>query len=181
LAGSHARSPPSSLGGSFSAPDISDYYFTPWELGYGNVVKFDHDYIGRDALERSAGNDHRRKVSLVWNPADVARIVEGYVRPTELPPLYLEFPRATYASWLYDTVHDGAGQPLGISTYPTLLWTERSFVSLGILDAAAANPGTEVTLVWGEPDGGARSAAWIEPHRQMEVRATVAPAPIGKR
>ena len=169
------------LGGSFSATDIQDYYFTPWDLGYGNVVKFDHDYIGRAALEKSATETPRQKVSLVWNPADVARIIEGYMQPGETPPMYLELPRATYASWLYDTVHDGNGKPLGISTYPTFLWTERSMVSLGILDAGSAAVGTEVTLVWGEPDGGARSHKWLEPHRQMQIRATIAPAPIGKR
>ena len=30
---------------------IEDYYFTPWDLGYGSYVKFDHDFVGRDALE----------------------------------------------------------------------------------------------------------------------------------
>ena len=168
------------LGGSYNAPDIEDYYFTPWELGYGNVVKLDQgDFVGRDALAASAGDDHRCKVSLVWNPADVAGIVEGYMHPDELPPLYLELPRATYATWLYDTVHDGRGNPIGISTYPTFLWTERSMCSIGILDPGHAAPGTEVTLVWGEPES--RRSRYLEPHRQIEVRATVAPAPIGKR
>ena len=73
------------LGGSFYSPDIQDYYFTPRELGYGNVVKFDHDFVGREALERTAGDDHRRKVTLVWDPADVARVVESYMRPEETP------------------------------------------------------------------------------------------------
>ena len=41
-----------SLGGSFYSDDISDYYFTPYELGYGSFVKFDHDFIGREALEQ---------------------------------------------------------------------------------------------------------------------------------
>ena len=73
------------LGGSFNAPDIEDYYFTPRELGYGNVIKFDHDFVGREALEQTAGDDHRRKVTLVWDPADVARVVESYMRPEETP------------------------------------------------------------------------------------------------
>jgi vanillate/3-O-methylgallate O-demethylase len=51
------------LGGSYNAPKIEDYYFTPWELGYGNVVKFDHDFVGRAALEKTQGDTrlpHRR-------------------------------------------------------------------------------------------------------------------------
>ena len=47
-----------SIGGSFVSANIEDYYFTPWELGYGHFVKFDHEFIGRAALERMA--DRRR-------------------------------------------------------------------------------------------------------------------------
>src|SRR4029078_2727873 len=32
-----------SIGGSFVSKDIEEYYFTPWDLGYGSYVKFDHD------------------------------------------------------------------------------------------------------------------------------------------
>src|SRR5262249_49897359 len=35
-----------SLGGSFVSNNIEDYYMTPYELGYGPFVKFDHDFIG---------------------------------------------------------------------------------------------------------------------------------------
>ena len=41
-----------SIGGSFVSDDIEDYYLTPYELGYGPFVKFDHDFIGREALEK---------------------------------------------------------------------------------------------------------------------------------
>ena len=50
-----------SIGGSFVSDDIEDYYFTPWDLGYGSYVKFDHDFIGREALEAVAEDDHRRR------------------------------------------------------------------------------------------------------------------------
>ena len=40
-----------SLGGSFYSDKIEDYYLTPYDLGYGPFVKFDHDFIGREALE----------------------------------------------------------------------------------------------------------------------------------
>ena len=36
-----------------------------------------------EALERTAGDDHRRKVTLVWDPADVAGVVESYMRPED--------------------------------------------------------------------------------------------------
>ena len=43
-----------SIGGSFVSDNIEDYYSTPYELGYGPFVKFDHDFIGREALEKMA-------------------------------------------------------------------------------------------------------------------------------
>jgi vanillate/3-O-methylgallate O-demethylase len=170
-----------SLGGSLYAPEIQDYYFTPWELGYGNVVKFDHDFVGREALERTANDDHRRKVTLVWDPKDVAAVVESYMRPAETPPLYIELPRATYATWQYDAVRDDTGRTIGASTYTGFIWNERAMLSLAIVDPQHAEPGTRVSVLWGEPEGGAKSAPWLEPHRQVEIAATVAPAPIGSR
>jgi vanillate/3-O-methylgallate O-demethylase len=169
-----------SLGGSFYAPRIEDYYFTPWELGYGNVVKFDHEFVGREALERTAGDDHRRKVTLVWDPADVAGVVESYMRPEETPALYIEFPRATYATWQYDAVHDGQGRMIGASTYTGFSWNERAMLSLAVVEPEHAEPGTRLSVLWGEPEGGAKSHPWLEPHRQVEIGATVAPAPIGR-
>ena len=36
--------------------------------------------------------------------------------------------------------------------------------------------GTEVRVVWGEPDGGSRKTT-VEPHEQIAVRAVVSPVP----
>ena len=45
-----------SIGGSFVSKNIEDYYVTPYEMGYGPFVKFDHDFIGK----RSAAEDGRQ-------------------------------------------------------------------------------------------------------------------------
>ena len=63
-----------SLGGSFVSDNIEDYYLTPFELGYGHIVKFDHDFIGRDALKAMQDRSHRRQVTLRWNKDDVVRV-----------------------------------------------------------------------------------------------------------
>jgi hypothetical protein len=57
---------------------------------------------------------------------------------------------------------------------------ERAMMSLGSVEEAYSKPGTEVALVWGEEDGGRKSASWIEPHVQVKIRATVAPSPISQ-
>ncbi|MGC8074380.1 hypothetical protein ACP3W1_27845, partial [Salmonella enterica] len=33
-----------SIGGSYVPDSIEGYYLTPWDLGYGPFVKFDHDF-----------------------------------------------------------------------------------------------------------------------------------------
>jgi predicted AAA+ superfamily ATPase len=43
-----------SLAGSLTSDRIEDYYVTPYDLGYDRNVSFDHDFIGRAALERLA-------------------------------------------------------------------------------------------------------------------------------
>ena len=51
-----------------------------------------------------------------------------------------------------------------------------SMLSISVLDAEMAEPGTEVVLVWGEPTPS--SKVQVEDHVQFKIRATVHPAPI---
>src|ERR1700729_2108172 len=62
------------IAGSFVSDNIEDYYTNPWELGYGPFVKFDHDFIGRDALEQIDADSQRKKVTLAWADEDVVKI-----------------------------------------------------------------------------------------------------------
>ncbi len=162
-----------SLGGSFYSPDIQDYYFTPWDLGYGHLVKFNHDFVGREALEEMATRQHRRKVTLAWNAEDLGRVFASFAQPESLPAKFIDLPRATYATWQYDTVLDERGRHAGVAAYHCASWNERALLSLAVVEPGLAEPGTPLTLVWGEPEEGAKSAPWLEPHRQVEVRATV--------
>ena len=41
------------LHGSYFSEDVEDYYVTPYELGYGRVVNFDHDFVGKAALQEA--------------------------------------------------------------------------------------------------------------------------------
>ena len=57
-----------SLGGSMDSGDITDYYVSPYDIGYGRTVKFDHDFLGREALERVAAEEHKSKVRWCGTP-----------------------------------------------------------------------------------------------------------------
>ena len=164
-----------SLGGSFVSPDIEDYYLTPWDLGYGHLVKFDHDFVGREALERMADGEHRTKVTLVLNDEDVTRTIGTMFQDSDRAK-FIEWPNAVYAMHQYDNVTVD-GETVGVSTWVCYSANEGKLLTLAILDAEHAEPGTEVTLVWGEEDGGTAKPT-VEPHVQTEMRAVVAPVPI---
>ncbi|MGH9295653.1 MAG: aminomethyl transferase family protein, partial [Acidimicrobiales bacterium] len=92
-----------SLGGSMDSPDISDYYVTPFELGYGRHVAFDHDFVGRAALEEMAKNPRRTKVTLVWNPKDVLAAM-GTLLGEAVPAKLIDWPKSRYSLFQSDKV-----------------------------------------------------------------------------
>ena len=163
-----------SIGGSLSSKNIEDYYFTPWDLSYGAFVKFDHDFIGREALEKRAQGEHRRKVTLALNDDDVTRVIAGQFRKTDKTK-FMDWPSAVYCMHPFDRVHV-KGKAAGVSTWIGYTWNEGKMLTLAVLDAEYAEPGTEVTLVWGE-EGGGSSKPTVEPHVQAEMRAIVSPVP----
>jgi glycine cleavage system aminomethyltransferase T len=167
-----------SIGGSLDSADIADYYLTPYDIGYGKTVKFDHDFVGREALERMAQEaPARSKVTLVWNADDVASAIGSLYRPGP-GAKFIEMPKARYATHHEDKVLKD-GQQVGISLDCGYLANEREMVSLAAIDTALAEPGTEVAVVWGEKPVSAKPA--VEEHEQVQIRATVAPCPYDAR
>lgn len=166
-----------SIGGSFVSDNIEDYYLNPWELGYGIMVKFDHEFVGREALEKMADQPHRRKVTLALDNEDVVRVISSMLSSGDKAK-FLEFPSAVYAMHPYDAVLKD-GKTVGISTWIGYTVNAGRFLALAMVDEAVAEPGTEVTLLWGEPNGGT-SKPTVEPHVQTEIKCTVAPVPYSE-
>lgn len=162
-----------SIGGSFASPDIEDYYVTPWDLNYGRVVSFDHDFIGRDALERMREKPPREKVTLVWNSDDVGEVFTS-LGSAGLPAKYFDLPKARYAFYQVDQVQVD-GTAVGLSFDCGYVTNEQAFISLATVEKKYASPGTQVTVLWGEEPNSAKPQ--VETHRQVEIRATVAPVP----
>ncbi|MBP6994606.1 MAG: aminomethyl transferase family protein [Phycicoccus sp.] len=162
------------LAGSFVSDAIDDYYLNPWELGYGTFVKFDHDFIGRSALEAVDKESQRRKVTLEWNSEDLGKLLASPL--ADAPGFqFFDLPNANYGSSNYDAVQDADGNTVGLSMFTGYSANERKGLSL-----ATVNPdvplGAEVKVIWGEPDGGSKKTT-VMPHEQFAVRAIVSPAP----
>lgn len=166
------------LAGSYVSENIEDYYLNPWELGYGPFVKFDHDFIGRDALEQINAESQRRKVTLAWDAEDITKITGSLFDTDGLPYQYFDLPNANYGSSNFDSVLDPSGKVIGYSMFTGYSANERQALSLATVDPDT-KIGSEVRVVWGEPDGGSGKTT-VEPHRQFEVRAVVSPVPYAK-
>jgi vanillate/3-O-methylgallate O-demethylase len=164
------------LAGSFVSDRIEDYYLNPWELGYGGFVKFDHDFVGRSALEAIDPATQRRKVTLAWNAQDVATLLASPVDPDGPGYQFFDLPNANYGSSNFDTVQDADGNVVGLSLFTGYSANERKALSLATV-APDVPLGAEVQVVWGEPDGGSRKTT-VQPHEQFAVRAVVSPAPF---
>jgi len=166
------------LAGSFVSNNIEDYYTTPYELGYGSFIKFDHDFIGSDALKKMQGKAHRKKVTFAWNAEDVTQVFQSMFQPGQDPYKVIDLPLSNYGSASFDAVMSG-GKAVGASMFAGYSYNERSMLSLGIVEEQYAKPGTQLTLLWGEENGGTKKTT-VERHKQMQMRVTVGPVPYAR-
>ena len=150
------------LHGTFVSEDIRDYYVSPYELGYGKSIAFNHDFIGRAALERAKDQVRRTKVTLVFNPDDVREVFgsdPGYV--------------LSYARYRVES----RGRPVGMTFYCGHIHPHGTILGLALVESAFAAPGTEVTVVWGEHPGPGADTPGNAEIGYKRMRATIQPAP----
>ncbi len=163
-----------SIGGSYVPDSIDGYYLTPWDIGYGHIVKFDHDFVGREALETMKDQKHKQKVTLALDNEEVTRVMSSLFAEGGRAK-YFEFPSAVYAMHPFDEVKMD-GEVIGVSTWIGYSSNEGKMLSLAMIDPDKVEMGKEVTLVWGEPNGGT-SKPTVEKHEQVEIKAIISPVP----
>lgn len=152
------------IAGSFESDDVSAWYRSPVELGWTKNIKFDHDFIGRKALEQEVANPRRTMRTLVWNADDVIDVYASLFRGGQ-PYDYMEMPRDQRGfMWADKVIKDG--RLVGVATSRGYSFYFRQMLSLCVINVEQSAPGTQVTVIWGQPG-----------RPQKEIRATVAPAP----
>ena len=152
------------IAGSFESDDVRDWYRSPVELGWSRNVKFDHEFIGRKALEGEVAHPGRAMRTLVWNADDVIEVYASLFRKGD-PYHFMDMPRDQRGFMYADKVLKD-GKAIGVATSRGYSYYFREMISLSTIDIGHSDIGTEVTVVWGNPG---------EP--QKEIRARVAPAP----
>jgi len=171
--GPESREATYSIDGSFDSNDVTDYYMSPVELGYGKLVDFDHDFVGRAALEAEITEPARTLVSLEWDEDDTVDVYASLYRDGETYK-YMDLPRVGWGRANYDTVLKD-GEPIGTSHSRAYQYDVSAVISLCRIDPAYSDPGTEVMLVWGERADTPNPK--VEEHVQREISATVRTAP----
>jgi len=151
------------LGGSFFSENIEDYYCTPYELGYGRLISFEHDFIGRDALAKAKDDVRREKVTLAFDNDDVRKAMG------DDPGFVLSYSR--------QRIEAGSGL-VGMTYHTASIDPADVVISLALVDKEHATPGTELSVVWGEhPGPGTAPDAELGFPR---IRATVHPVPFNQ-
>jgi len=146
--------------------NADELYFSPYEMGWGRSVKFDHEFVGKEALEAEAENPRRVMRTLVWNAEDVGEVLMSFFKTDEEPYKFMEWPREYLGRVVADQVLDADGSLVGLATSRCYSYYFREMLSLAVIDVDRAEPGTEVTVIWGDVG-----------QRQKQIRATVAAAP----
>ncbi|MBA8853477.1 vanillate/3-O-methylgallate O-demethylase [Ochrobactrum intermedium] len=150
--------------GSFEGDDLSAWFRSPVELGWTRNIKFDHNFYGREALEKEVANPKRGIVSLIWNVDDVKDVYNSLFEEGEAYD-FMDMPRQQWFAMYASKVMDG-DKLVGSTTSRGYSYYFRKVLSHGVIDVEYMKPGTELTVVWGDPG-----------HRQKLVRVTVGPYP----
>jgi glycine cleavage system aminomethyltransferase T len=69
------------VSGSVNPMNIRARNRTPVEVRWHNMAKFDHDFVGREALAAEIRNPKRTTVTLRWNTEDVLDVYASPLRP----------------------------------------------------------------------------------------------------
>lgn len=137
---------------------------SPVELGWGKSIRFDHAFVGAQALEQELAAPRRKIATLEWNDEDVGDIFQSLMR-SSTPYKFMEMPRRKLGCMETDRIEKD-GVMVGATTSRCYSYYFRKMLSLAVIDVGHLAYGAEVTVIWGDPDG-----------PQKPVRATVCPAP----
>ena len=158
--------------------DLQSRFVTPYDVGWGFLVNFNHEFTGKQALEAIAADPPRTVATLEWSAEDVGDIFASQFRgkdvepyePIDLPvDMYYQdnvvgWPAVGYIYRADKVMADG--ECIGISAGRTRSYYYNTMISLAFINPKYAVEGQELTLIWGTPG-----------KPQKEVRVKVARHP----
>ena len=154
--------------------NLHERFVTPYDVGWGFLVNFNHDFRGKEALEKIAKNPQRTAVTLEWNADDIGDVFATQFKSDQeaaesiAGESDMNLPGNSFAG---ETVYRNdrvqhKGIDVGMSTGRIVSYNYNRMISLGFINPDYAEIGTELILIWGTPGT-----------RQMPIRVKVAPMP----
>jgi glycine cleavage system aminomethyltransferase T len=150
-------------------PDINCHIRNPIEVGWAHMVKFDHVFIGRAALEKEIANPKRQMVMLEWDHEDVVDIYRSqFDKENSCSTMQWVEDYNPYlgSSEYHDDKVVAGDKEIGISSGRMFSPHYREMISICSIDTEYSKLGTKVEIIWGE-----------RRTKQKRIRATVARFP----
>ena len=155
------------MSGSIDPKDLRARMRTPGELGWNWMAKFDHDFVGREAVEAEYNDPKRTIVMLEYNAEDVLDTYASLFREGEDYQTFgLPLGTEPGAGGHADLVTNKEGKAIGVASNPVYSYYYRKMIAHCTIDIDQAEIGNEVIVHWGEYG-----------HKIKEIRATVARFP----
>ena len=159
--------------GSDTNPNV--FFVSPYDIGWGYLVNYDHDFIGKEAAWKAKNSRHRTMVTLEWNAQDIGEVFASqYAGGTPYMPMdnANDYLMHNCFAGFYHMHADKVladGKQVGISTGRGEIVHYHTMISHASIDPEYAALGTVVTVLWGS-----------EEYPQKEIRAKVVEFPYLK-
>lgn len=155
----HGREFQTRLGSLADMPE--KYHITPYDAGWGSLVNFDHEFIGKEALLKIKQECRTKVVTLIWDPDDCAQVYASQFRGMDVEPAdVIDRPRdttdgrrkeqfpgmITVANKIY-----AGDKMIGFASNRTNDYYHRAIIAVAFIDEDYAGIGTEVKVLWGTP------------------------------
>lgn len=150
--GSQAKNPlGDKLLGSYS-DKVEDYYMNPIELGWGKLINYKKDFVGKGALEAIKNRPHRHPVTLLWNVEDVVNVYASQFGDRTVRYRKMWMPTNLHelnGGNDQDRVEDALGNVVGVSSGRVYTEYSHDMISMGIVNEAHTELGKELFVIWG--------------------------------
>jgi len=129
-------------------------YHSPYDCGWGNLVRFDHDFMGKEALLAESQRHHNTAVHLIWNKEDILKVQAAVMDPekrVDYMDMVGDYDFKNNCSTIHmDAVYDGE-KLIGASSDRMLSAKTREMISICTIDEDYAVEGKAVEVLWGNP------------------------------
>ena len=155
------------FGGS-AGDDENNYFVTPYDIDWDYLISYDHDFVGRKALEEIAKNPPNKVVTLEWDADDLGRVFASQFRGRDVEPFEdLSAPGDNDLLPLLNCYKVLlGGKVIGRTAGRTHDYYHRREISLAFISHSDAAEGKQVSVLWGANGG-----------LQTGIKATIAAFP----